>query len=212
MVLRLGDIAPDFTADSTQGKINLYDYMGNNWLVLFSHPRDFTPVCTTELGAIARLKPEFDERRTKILALSIDSLESHAAWVNDIEETQSVAIGFPMISDVDRRVANLYGMIHPNTADNHTVRSVFVIGPDREVKLLLTYPSSTGRNFPELLRTLDSLQRTELHKVGTPADWTPGEDVVLTLAISDAEAADRFPECRAVKPYLRYTPDPGVDL
>jgi alkyl hydroperoxide reductase subunit AhpC len=209
MAVQLGDDAPDFTAETTDGKINLYEYLGDGWGVLFSHPKDFTPVCTTELGTVAKLKPEFDKRNTKVIAISVDPLESHKGWVGDIEETQGTKLNFPIIADPDRTVADLYGMIHPNASDTTTVRSVFVIGPDKKVKLTLTYPASTGRNFDELLRVIDSLQLTAKHKVATPADWKQGEDVIIVPAVSDEEAKERFGEFKAVKPYLRYTKQPG---
>jgi alkyl hydroperoxide reductase subunit AhpC len=209
MSVQLGDDAPDFTAETTDGKINLYEYLGDGWGVLFSHPKDFTPVCTTELGTVAKLKPEFDKRNTKVIAISVDPLESHQGWVGDIEETQGTKLNFPIIADPDRTVADLYGMIHPNASDTTTVRSVFVIGPDKKVKLTLTYPASTGRNFDELLRVIDSLQLTAKHKVATPADWKQGDDVIIVPAVTDEEAKERFGDFKAVKPYLRYTKQPG---
>jgi alkyl hydroperoxide reductase subunit AhpC len=209
MAIQLGDDAPDFTVETTEGKINLYDYLGDGWGVLFSHPKDFTPVCTTELGAVAKLKGEFDKRNTKVLAVSVDPLESHQGWVGDIEETQGTKVNFPIIADPDRTVADLYGMIHPNASDTTTVRSVFVIGPDKKVKLTITYPQSTGRNFQEILRVIDSLQLTANYKVSTPADWKQGEDVIIVPAVSDEEAKERFPKgWKAIKPYLRLTPQP----
>ena len=208
MAIQLGDEAPDFTAETTDGKINLYEYLGDGWGILFSHPRDFTPVCTTELGAVARLKGEFDKRNTKVLAVSVDPVESHEKWVGDIEEVNGVKLNYPIIGDPDRTVSDLYGMIHPNANDTLTVRSVFVIGPDKRVKLTLTYPASTGRNFQEILRVLDSLQLTARHQVATPSDWRQGEDVIITTAVSDEDAAQRFPGYRTVKPYLRTTPQP----
>ena len=210
MGLQLGDEAPDFTATTTHGPINLFEYLGDGWVILFSHPRDFTPVCTTELGAIARLQPEFDSRNTKILALSVDSVDSHRGWTPDIEETQHVTIGFPMISDTDRAISSLYGMIRAEDEDTLSVRSVFIIGPDKKIKLIISYPSSTGRNFAEILRALDSLQLTARYQLGTPADWKRGEDVVITLAVSDEDAAKRFPGYKTVKPYLRTTHDPDA--
>lgn len=210
MAIQLGDEAPDFTAETSDGKINLYEYLGDSWGVFFSHPRDFTPVCTTELGAVAKLKPEFDKRGTKVLALSVDPATSHREWQRDIEETQGAAVNFPMIADPDKTVADLYGMIHPNANDTATVRSVFIIGPDKKVKLLLTYPASTGRNFDEILRVIDSLQLTAKHKVATPADWKQGDDVIITPAVSDEEARERFPDgWEAKKPYLRVTRQPA---
>lgn len=208
MAIQLGDEAPDFTAETTEGKLNLYEYLGDGWGILFSHPRDFTPVCTTELGAVARLKPEFDKRNTKVIAISVDPVESHHEWAQDIEEVTGAKLNYPVIGDPDRTVADLYGMIHANANDTLTVRSVFVIGPDKKVKLTLTYPASTGRNFEEILRVLDSLQLTARHSVATPADWQPGEDVIIATAVSDEDAAQRFPGYKTVKPYLRTTPQP----
>ncbi len=209
MSTRIGDEAPDFTAETTEGTISFHQWLGDSWGVLFSHPRDFTPVCTTELGAVARLKPEFDKRNTKVLALSVDPVDDHGKWAKDIEETQGQAPNFPLIGDEDKKVADLYDMIHPNASDTATVRSVFVIGPDKKIKLNLTYPASTGRNFQEILRVIDSLQLTAKHKVATPADWKQGEDVIITPAVSDEEANERFPGFNAVKPYLRYTKQPA---
>jgi thioredoxin-dependent peroxiredoxin len=209
MTVRLGDDAPDFTAETTEGKVNLYEYLGDGWGVLFSHPRDFTPVCTTELGAVAKLKDEFARRNTKVLAVSVDDVDSHKAWVGDIEETQGATIDYPIIADPDKTVADLYDMIHPNASDTQTVRSVFVIGPDKKIKLTLTYPASTGRNFDELLRVIDSLQLTAKHKLATPADWKQGDDAIIVPAVSDDEAKELFPKgWDAKKPYLRYTPVP----
>jgi alkyl hydroperoxide reductase subunit AhpC len=209
MALQLGDVAPDFTAESTEGTIHFYDYLGDSWGVLFSHPKDFTPVCTTELGEVARLKGEFDKRNTKVLGLSVDSLESHQSWVGDIEDATGNALNYPLLADPDHTVSDLYGMIHPNASDTLTVRSVFVIGPDKKVKLTITYPASTGRNFAEILRVIDSLQLTSGHSVSTPVNWTAGEDVIISPAISDEDAATRFPKgFRTVKPYLRLTPQP----
>jgi len=209
MSLRLGDDAPDFTADSTEGPISFHQYLGNGWGVLFSHPKDFTPVCTTELGRVAALKPEFDKRNVKVVGLSVDPLESHKGWVNDIKETQGHALNFPLLADPDKKVANLYGMIHPNASDTTTVRSVFVIGPDKKVKLTLTYPASTGRNFDELLRVIDSLQLTAKHKVATPSDWKQGEDVIIVPSVSDADAKAAYPGgWKTLKPYLRIVPQP----
>src|SRR3954449_5956485 len=210
MALRLGDDAPNFTAETTEGTIDFYDWKGDSWAVLFSHPKDFTPVCTTELGYTAKLKPEFDKRGVKVLGLSVDPLEDHVSWSKDIEETQGIAPNFPMIADKDRKVADLYDMIHPNANDTLTVRSVFVIGPDNKIKLTLTYPASTGRNFDEILRVIDSLQLTSEYKVATPVDWKDGEDVIIVPAVSDEEAKERFPKgFEAKKPYLRLTPQPN---
>lgn len=208
MSLRLGDIAPDFTADTTAGRISFHEWLGDSWGMLFSHPGDFTPVCTTELGAVARLKTEFDKRDVKLLGLSVDSVESHVAWEGDVGETQGTAVNFPIVADADRKVSELYDMIHPNASAATTVRSVFVIAPDKTVQLILTYPMSTGRNFAEILRAIDSLQITAAQPVATPADWQPGQDVIIGLGVSDDEAATRFPGYRAVKPYLRWTAQP----
>jgi alkyl hydroperoxide reductase subunit AhpC len=208
--IRLGDEAPNFTAETTEGKLDLYEYLGDGWGVLFSHPKDFTPVCTTELGAVAKLKDEFAKRNTKVLAVSVDPIDSHKGWVNDINETQSTTVNFPIIADPDRTVSDLYGMIHPNASDTMTVRSVFIIGPDKKVKLTLTYPASTGRNFQEILRVIDSLQLTAGYSVSTPADWKDGEDVIIAPAISDEDAKTKFPKgFKALKPYLRLTPQPN---
>ena len=210
MALRLGDEAPDFTAETTEGTINLYDYLGDGWGVLFSHPKDFTPVCTTELGRVAALKPEFDKRNVKVVGLSVDPLDSHNSWKGDIEETQGTALNFPLVADPDRTVADLYDMIHPNANDTLTVRSVFVIGADKKVKLIITYPASTGRNFDEILRVIDSLQLTASYSVATPVDWKDGEDVIIVPALSDEDAKAKFPKgWNAVKPYLRITPQPN---
>jgi thioredoxin-dependent peroxiredoxin len=209
MAVRLGDEAPNFTAESTEGTINLYDYLGDGWGVLFSHPKDFTPVCTTELGRVAALKPEFDKRNVKVIGLSVDPLDSHAGWAGDIAETQGHALNFPLIADSDRKVSDLYDMIHPNANDTLTVRSVFIIGPDKKVKLIITYPASTGRNFDEILRVIDSLQLTAKHSVATPVDWKQGEDVIIVPAVSDEDAKKKFPKgWKALKPYLRVTPQP----
>jgi alkyl hydroperoxide reductase subunit AhpC len=209
MAVRLGDIAPDFTADTTQGTIHFHEWKGNGWAILFSHPKDFTPVCTTELGAAAALKGEFDKRNCKMIGLSVDPVESHLRWEGDIKDVTGHAVNFPMIGDPDRTVANLYDMIHPNANDTMTVRSVFVIGPDNKVKLTLTYPASTGRNFQELLRVIDSLQLTAGYSVSTPADWKQGDDVIIVPALSDAEATAKFPKgFDKKKPYLRMTPQP----
>jgi thioredoxin-dependent peroxiredoxin len=207
--LRLGDEAPDFTAETTEGTLSFHDWLGTSWGVLFSHPKDFTPVCTTELGAMARIKGEFDRRDVKVIGLSVDPLDAHRRWARDIEETQGQAPNFPMIADPERKVADLYGMVHPNADDTATVRSVFVVGPDKKVKLTLTYPMSTGRNFDEVLRVIDSLQLTARYKVSTPANWRQGEDVIIVPAVGDEEARQRFPEgWTAQKPYLRIVPQP----
>ncbi len=207
--LRLGDKAPNFDANTSEGKINFYDYLGDSWGILFSHPADFTPVCTTELGAAAKYKEEFDKRNVKVLALSVDGVESHKDWIEDINETQNTTVNFPIIADEDRKVSDLYDMIHPNADDTLTVRSVYVIDPQKTIKLMITYPASTGRNFKELLRVIDSLQLTEKYKVATPADWKEGEDVVISTSISNEEAKKMFPEgFKEVKPYLRLTPQP----
>ncbi len=209
MPVRLGDTAPDFTADTTQGKINFHEWLGTSWGVLFSHPKDFTPVCTTELGYVAKIKPEFDKRNVKFIGLSVDSVESHLKWESDIGETQGTPVNFPMIGDPDRNVSNLYDMIHPNANDTLTVRSVFVIGPDKKVKLTITYPASTGRNFDEILRVIDSLQLTAKFKVATPANWKDGQDVIIGGAVTDDEAKTLFPGgWKTVKSYLRVLPQP----
>jgi len=210
MSIQLGDEAPDFTSDTTEGTINFHEYLGDSWGVLFSHPKDFTPVCTTELGTVAKLKGEFDKRNTKVIAISVDPIDSHNGWVPDINETQNTTVNFPIIADPDRKVADLYGMIHPNASDTATVRSVFVIGPDKKVKLTITYPASTGRNFQEILRVIDSLQLTAQYSVATPANWTDGEDVIIVPAVSDEAAKEKFPKgWNAVRPYLRVTPQPN---
>ena len=210
MAIRLGDDAPNFTAETTQGTINFYEWLGDSWGVLFSHPKDYTPVCTTELGMTARLKPEFDKRNVKVMGLSVDPLESHHGWEKDIEETQGTAVNFPMIADSDRKVSDLYDMIHPNASDTFTVRSVYVIGPDKKVKLMLTYPASTGRNFDEILRVIDSLQLTAQYSVATPVNWKDGDDCIIVPAITDEQAKEKFPAgWNAVKPYLRITPQPN---
>jgi thioredoxin-dependent peroxiredoxin len=210
MSLHLGDDAPNFTAQTTIGEINFYDYLGDSWGVLFSHPADYTPVCTTELGRTAALQEEFAKRNVKVLALSVDPVDSHKGWVNDINETQNVNVQFPIIADDDRKVATLYDMIHPNASATATVRSLFIIGPDKKIKLHLTYPASTGRNFFEVLRVIDSLQLTANHSVATPADWKEGEDVIIVPSISTEDAQKKFPKgVRVVKPYLRYTPQPN---
>ena len=210
MALRLGDAAPNFTADTTEGQIDFYDWKGDSWAVLFSHPKDFTPVCTTELGYTAKLKDAFDARGVKVLALSVDPIEDHRAWSKDIEETQGIAPNFPIIADSDRTVADLYDMIHPNADNTLTVRSVFVIGADNKVKLTITYPASTGRNFDEIIRVIDSLQLTAKHQVATPVNWRSGEDVIIVPAVSDEEAKAKFPAgWTTVKPYLRITEQPS---
>lgn len=210
MAIRLGDTAPDFTAKSTQGDIHWHAWLGESWGVLFSHPADFTPVCTTELGAVAKLKPEFDKRNVKVAGLSVDPLDSHEEWAGDIEETQGAALNFPLIADDDRKVSNAYDMIHPNADNTMTVRSVFVVGPDKKVKLTLTYPASTGRNFDELLRVIDSLQLTAKHKLATPANWKQGQDCIIVPAVSNEEAKTLFPDgFTEVKPYLRTTKQPS---
>lgn len=209
--LRLGDIAPDFTAVSTEGDIRFHEWLGTSWGVLFSHPADYTPVCTTELGAASKLKSEFDKRNVKVAALSVDGLESHKDWIKDINETQGTTVNFPIIADADKNVSCLYDMIHPNASETFTVRSVFVIGPDKKVKLIITYPASTGRNFHELLRVIDSLQLTANYSVATPANWEHGQDVVITPAIKTEDAAAKFPKgFTVVKPYLRLTPQPDI--
>ena len=209
MTIRLGDTAPDFTAESTAGTIHFHDYLGESWGVLFSHPKDYTPVCTTELGRVAALKPEFEKRGVKVLGLSVDTVEDHEGWAKDIEETQGTALNFPLLADPERKVADAYGMIHPKALNTLTVRSVFVIAPDKTVKLTLTYPASTGRNFDELLRVIDSLQLTANQSLATPADWKPGQDVIISPGVSDEEAAKRFPGYTTIKPYLRTTPAPA---
>jgi alkyl hydroperoxide reductase subunit AhpC len=210
MAVRLGDTAPDFEADTTEGHISFHDWLGTSWGVLFSHPKDFTPVCTTELGTVARLKPEFDKRNVKVIGLSVDPIDSHEGWAKDIEETQGTALNFPLIGDGDRKVSDLYDMIHPNANDTLTVRSVFIVGPDKKVKLTLTYPASTGRNFDEILRVIDSLQLTANYKVATPANWKDGDDVIIGAAVSDDDAKQLFPNgWTTVKPYLRVLPQPN---
>ncbi len=210
MAIRLGDTAPDFTAETTEGTINFHEWLGDSWGVLFSHPRDYTPVCTTELGMAARLKPEFDKRNVKMIGLSVDPLDSHKGWADDIAETQGTPLNFPVIADSDRKVSDLYDMIHPNASDTFTVRSVYVIGPDKKVKLTLTYPASTGRNFDELLRVIDSLQLTADYSVATPVNWKDGDDCIIVPSISDEEARSKFPAgFKTVKPYLRITPQPN---
>ncbi|SFC19788.1 Alkyl hydroperoxide reductase subunit AhpC (peroxiredoxin) [Flexibacter flexilis DSM 6793] len=209
--LRLGDIAPNFTAETTEGTIDFYNYLGDGWGVLFSHPADFTPVCTTELGATAKLGEEFKKRNVKVLALSVDPLGKHQEWINDINETQNTVVNFPIIADADRKVSELYDLIHPNASETFTVRSVFVIGPDHKVKLIITYPASTGRNFNELLRVIDSLQLTANYQVATPANWQSGEKVVIATSVKDEEIEAKFPKgYERVKPYLRLTPQPNL--
>ncbi|TNF41956.1 MAG: peroxiredoxin [Cytophagales bacterium] len=211
MSLRLGDIAPDFKAESTEGTIQFHEFLGDSWGILFSHPADFTPVCTTELGAVAKLRDEFARRNVKVIALSVDGLESHKSWIGDIQETQGTAVNFPIIADHDKKVSALYDMIHPNSNENFTVRSVFVIGPDKKIKLTITYPASTGRNFDELLRVIDSLQLTANYSVATPANWKHGEDVVVAPAIPTEDIPSRFPKGhKIIKPYLRTTPQPNL--
>jgi alkyl hydroperoxide reductase subunit AhpC len=210
MAVRIGDVAPDFEQDSTEGRIKFHDFIGDKWVVLFSHPKDFTPVCTTELGYLAKLKPEFDKRNTKVIGLSVDGVDDHRKWSKDIEETQGAKLNYPLLADSDRKVSGLYDMIHPNANDTLTVRSVFVIGPDKKVKLTLTYPASTGRNFDELLRVIDSLQLTANHKVATPVNWKQGEDCIVVPSLSDEDAKKLFPKgFKALKPYLRITPQPN---
>ncbi len=208
MSLRLGDTAPDFTADSTAGQIRFHDWLGTSWGVLFSHPKDFTPVCTTELGRLAKLAPEFARRNVKVIGLSVDPVDDHKRWKSDIEATQNCTVDYPILADPERKVATLYDMIHPGLSDTFTVRSVFVIGPDKKIKLMLVYPMSAGRNFDELVRVIDSLQLSARHPVATPADWKPGEDVIIALSVNDADAKAKFGEFRAPRPYLRYTPQP----
>ncbi len=210
MSVRLGDTAPDFTAQTTDGEINFHEWLGDSWGVLFSHPKDFTPVCTTELGLVAKLKPEFDKRNVKVIGLSVDSIENHGKWAADIEETQGTAVNFPVIGDSDKKVSDLYDMIHPNANDTLTVRSVFIIGPDKKVKLSITYPASTGRNFNEVIRVIDSLQLTAKYKVATPGNWEDGGDVIIGSSVTDEEAETLFPGgWTTVKPYLRTLPQPG---
>src|SRR3954470_17965742 len=208
--LRLGDEAPNFTAETTEGTINFHEYLGDGWGVLFSHPKDFTPVCTTELGRVAQLKPEFDKRNTKVIAVSVDDVDSHGRWAGDIKDVTGAELNYPVIGDPDRKFSDLYGMIHPNANDTLTVRSVFVIGPDKKVKLTITYPASTGRNFDEILRVIDSLQLTAKHKVATPGNWKDGDDVIIASSLSDEEAKTKFPKgWEAKTPYLRVTPQPN---
>jgi alkyl hydroperoxide reductase subunit AhpC len=212
MAIRLGDIAPDFEAKTTEGPIKFHDWIGNGWAILFSHPKDFTPVCTTELGAVAKLKPEFQKRNVKVIGLSVDKVEDHTKWAKDIEETQGAKLNFPLIDDADRKVSDLYDMIHPNANDTFTVRSVFVIGPDKKVKLTITYPASTGRNFDEILRVIDSLQLTANYQVATPVNWKHGEDVIIVPSLSNEEAKTKFPKgWKELKPYLRVTRQPNLN-
>ncbi len=211
MALRLGDLVPDFTADTTEGPIRFHEWLGDKWGVLFSHPKDFTPVCTTELGYVAKIKPEFEKRGVKVIGLSVDPMKDHEEWIKDINETQKTNVNFPMIADPERKISALYDMIHPNASENFTVRSVFVIGPDKKVKLTLTYPASTGRNFDELLRVIDSLQLTANYQVATPVNWKSGEDCIIVPAVPDADVPKKFPKgSRKIKPYLRYTPQPNL--
>lgn len=210
MTLRLGDIVPDFEAPTTEGPIHFHEWAGKSWVVLFSHPKNYTPVCTTELGYTAKLKPEFERRNVKAIGLSVDKLEDHHGWAKDIEETQGAALNFPLIADADKKVANLYDMIHPNASDTFTVRSVFVIDPNKKLRLSLTYPASTGRNFDEILRVIDSLQLTDGYKVATPVNWKNGEDVIIVPSVKDEEAKQLFPKgFKTIKPYLRTVPQPG---
>ena len=211
MSLRLGDMAPDFVAETTQGTINFHDWLGNAWGILFSHPADFTPVCTTELGAMSKLTEQFEKRDVKIIAISADGIDSHQTWIHDINETQNTTVNYPLIADPEFKVANLYGMVHPNVTDKFTVRSVFVIGRDKKIKLMITYPASTGRNFEEILRVIDSLQLTAEYDVATPANWKHGEDVIITAAVKDDEITTKFPKGhRCLKSYLRTTPQPNL--
>lgn len=211
MAIRLGDVAPDFEAETSEGKIQFHKWLGESWGVLFSHPADFTPVCTTELGAVAKLRNEFDKRNTKVMALSVDPVTSHEKWIGDINETQNTEVNFPIIADPEFRIANVYDMVHPAMTDKFTVRSVYVIGPDKKVKLTITYPASTGRNFDEILRVIDSLQLTAKYSVATPANWKHGEDVIITAAVKDEDIPGKFPKGhKKIKPYLRTTPQPNL--
>ncbi|MEP9379527.1 peroxiredoxin [Aquabacter sp. CN5-332] len=211
MSLRLGDTVPDFTAETTQGPVSFYEWLGDSWGILFSHPKNFTPVCTTELGQVAHLKGEFDKRNVKVIGLSVDALSNHPAWVEDIKLATGAELNFPLIADTERKVSDLYDLIHPNASDTNTVRSVFIVGPDKKLKLTLTYPASTGRNFQEILRVVDSLQLTATHSVATPADWKQGEDVIIVPSVSDEAAKEKFPEgWKTVKPYLRIVRQPGA--
>jgi len=210
MSLRLGDVAPDFTAETTEGTIKFHEWLGNSWGVLFSHPADFTPVCTTELGAVSKLRSEIDKRDVKVMAISADPVDSHSRWIGDINETQNTVVNYPLIGDPKFEISNLYGMVHPNI-DKFTVRSVFIIGPDKKIKLMITYPASTGRNFDEILRVIDSLQLTAKYSVATPANWKHGEDVIITAAVKDEDIAGKFPKGHTrIKPYLRTTPQPNL--
>ncbi|HXG65373.1 MAG TPA: peroxiredoxin [Blastocatellia bacterium] len=210
MAIRLGDTAPNFQAETTEGRLDFYEWIGDSWAVLFSHPKDFTPVCTTELGEVARIKPEFEKRNVKVIGLSVDPLDSHRGWAGDIEETQGAALNFPLIADPDRKIADLYDMIHPNASDTFTVRSVFIIGPDKKVKLTITYPASTGRNFEEILRVIDSLQLTANYSVATPVNWRDGDDCIIVPAVTDEQAKEKFPGgWKTLKPYLRIVPQPN---
>ncbi|HKO08099.1 MAG TPA: peroxiredoxin [Alphaproteobacteria bacterium] len=210
MTLRLGDTAPDFEADTTQGRIRFHDWIGENWCILFSHPKDFTPVCTTELGYVGKLAPEFAKRNVKVIGLSVDPVSSHAGWVKDIEETQHAKVAYPIVADPDRKVASLYGMMHPAHDEVYTVRTVFVIDPKRKIRLMITYPQTTGRNFDEILRVVDSLQLTDKYQVATPVNWKHGEDVIIVPSVTDEDAKKKFPKgWKALKPYLRLTPQPG---
>ncbi|MEX0685017.1 MAG: peroxiredoxin [Balneolales bacterium] len=209
--IRLGDEAPNFTAQTTEGEINFHDWLGDKWGVLFSHPADYTPVCTTELGSVAKYKAEFEKRNVKVVALSVDGVPSHIDWIKDINETQNTTVNYPLIADKDRKISSLYDMIHPNSSDQTTVRSVFIIGPDKKVKLMITYPASTGRNFEEILRVIDSLQLTSYHKVATPANWKNGDDCVIVPAVTNDQIAANFPKGHTeIKPYLRMTPQPNL--
>lgn len=211
MAIHLGDLAPDFTAETTEGPINFHQWIGEGWAVLFSHPRDFTPVCTTELGEVARIKQEFDKRNVKVIGLSVDPAHDHKKWAEDIKETQGQTLNFPVIADADRKVSTLYDMIHPNASDTFTVRSVFIIGPDKRVKLTITYPASTGRNFDEILRVIDSLQLTAKHSVATPVNWKDGDDVIIVPSVSDEDAKKKFPQgWKTLKPYLRVVQQPKL--
>ena len=210
MTLRLGDTAPDFEADTTQGRIRFHDWIGDGWSILFSHPKDFTPVCTTELGCVGKLAPEFAKRNVKVIGLSVDPVSSHAGWVKDIEETQHAKVAFPIVADPERKVANLYGMMHPSHDEVYTVRTVFVIDPKKKIRLMITYPQTTGRNFDEILRVVDSLQLTDKYQVATPVNWKHGEDVIIVPSVTDEDAKTKFPKgWKALKPYLRLTPQPG---
>ena len=210
MGIQLGDVAPDFSAETTEGSINFHEWLGDGWGILFSHPKDYTPVCTTELGYMAKIQDEFKKRNVKTIAVSVDDLDSHNGWISDINETQNTSMNYPIIADSDKKVANLYGMIHPNASDTLTVRSVFIIGPDKKVKLMITYPASTGRNFDEVLRVVDSLQLTSDYQVATPVNWKDGEDCIIVPTLADEEIPDKFPKGHTViKPYLRYTPQPN---